>query len=616
MPFLAAPVSSNVLAALLLLAQSHLRRLDLVHPAAAAILTATGAGRSRSYELADVLAQRLATLERPVGRPKAAPAPERDTSALSQSVIAYLMEHPGAVVIRGRRRHYSDGFRTLALRMLTEHPDLERREVAEALGVPPATLDDWAADRARALEPEPESPQTPSSDEDRVTESRIAAILDLWRRWDGGFSAFAEAVRRDLEIDWGPTRIGTVLSVYGDRRRVARPGRGPDEKALRSAFQTFFPGAQWTEDGTQLAMTVNGERFVFNLELVVDTATAALVGAHVSEQENADAVAAAFEDAVTTAGAPPLALGTDNATENDAPEVQAALGETLHIHATLGRPQNDAHVEGAFGLFEQTAPHLAVQGRTARQLAASIVTLVVTTWGRTLNHRPRKDRSGRSRVELYRAETPTPDQIAAAREALLGLQRAHDQARQTRQRRLDPTARAAIDAFCLEHGCQDPTGNVKDAIAGYGLDAVLAAIATWTTKKENRSLPDDVGLRYLLGIARNIAQRSELTAFAEALCRLRSDARDLVVADLERERQTLTGSPEAQLDACLARLVQHRSNLRRLFWLRAAADILRGGRPALYRRAVDTLAAAYRLDVRLRATLIQTLAEHYRPIDA
>ncbi|MFZ4751564.1 MAG: hypothetical protein ACOYMM_13790 [Phycisphaerales bacterium] len=618
MPSLDADVSNNLSAALLLAGLPHLRRLGFDAPTATAVLAATGAGRSRAYELVRVLEASLDGLVRPVGRPAAPVEPAPDTAAVSRAAIDFLIAHPGAITYRGDRRHYSDGFRALALRLVSEHPELKHAHVGDALCIPAATLDDWLTERRRVTEPgTPPEPPEPAPD-DAVAESRIAAILHLWRQWEGGFSAFADAVRRELEIPWGDTRIGKVLAVHGDRRVTRRPGRRSDEKALRESFETFFPGAQWTEDGTPLALTLNGERFDLNLELVVDTHTAALVGAHVGEQENRTAVIAAFDDAVATTGAPPLALGTDNATENDLPK--GVLGETRHIWATPGRPQNDAHVEGAFGLFQQVAPPLVVEGKTPRELAAAILTLVVTIWGRTLNHRPRRTRGGRSRVELYRDGNPTPDQINAAKETLDAIQREHDRAVRTRQSRADPTAKAALDAFFDERGWKDPKGHLRCAIAGYALDSVLAALATWQAKEKHGRLPEDAGARYLLAIARNIHDQAELTTFARALWQRRLDARDLVLLQLQQDREAISGTPETRLDAYLHRLITSESHLGRAVWTDAIADLIRdtneSTRTNVYGRAVSAIAAAYAIPTRLRHELVKNLAEQTLPVAA
>ncbi len=123
--------------------------------------------------------------------------------------------------------------------------------------------------------------------------------------------------------------------------------------ALRGAFETFFPHAQWIGDGTLLPVTIVGpggpELHVFNLELDADAYSGAFVGAHVSLVEDSEAVITAFRDAVAETGKKPLALLLDNKPSNHTAEVDKAIGDTLRIRATPFRPENKAHVEGGFG---------------------------------------------------------------------------------------------------------------------------------------------------------------------------------------------------------------------------------------------------------------------------
>ena len=62
-------VSPNVIAGLLLTAKTTLSQLDLPHPSAAQIVEATGAGRTRAYEMKNAILELLEGLTRPAGRP-------------------------------------------------------------------------------------------------------------------------------------------------------------------------------------------------------------------------------------------------------------------------------------------------------------------------------------------------------------------------------------------------------------------------------------------------------------------------------------------------------------------------------------------------------------------
>src|SRR5690606_11551596 len=192
-----------------------------------------------------------------------------------------------------------------------------------------------------------------------------------------------------------PTRpssdlIAHVLELHGMRRPQRRGGRSPDERALRGSFQTFFPGAQWVGDGMSVPVTIGSEVLKLSFELQCDAFSGAFVGLSIRDEEDSAAVIESFQDGIATTGAAPIAELLDNKPSNHTAEVDAALGDTIRIRSTVQRPQNKAHVEGAFGLFSTTAPPLELDLRaSARQIAAQVLGLVTTTWARAMNHRPR-----------------------------------------------------------------------------------------------------------------------------------------------------------------------------------------------------------------------------------
>lgn len=630
-----APVSPSVTAGLLLATLPALKRLGLPCPTAAEVCDRLAVSRSQAYARAAEITALLPSLQKPIGRPAASVPGEADVVTFMRDAIEYLYAHPGAVTRRGGSRlHYSDGYRAFVIETATRHSDLDRAAIAASLAIPRATLADWCAsspaeplacrESLACREPEATGDAPPALSEaiptQSPTDARIATIVDAWRRWRGGFAAFTDHVQRDLLIPWKRTRIGQVLKAYSNRVPTRRPGRCADEKALRDSFETFFPGAQWTEDGTPLAIWLDGERFVFNWELVVDTDTSALVGMDIRPVENADAVVSAFEDAVATTGARPLAVGTDNATENDGPGVAEALEDTVHIHATLGRPQNDAHVEGAFGLFQQSAPPLVIAGNTPQERAHDILRLLLTVWGRATNHRPMASRGGRSRALAYRDAAPTPEDIAAAKAAIDEIQRRRDRAEATRRARTHPAAIALLDAFFKRQGWDDPTGHLKDAIAGYPLSAVITAIATWDARAMDERLPGTADARYLLGIARNVSDEREARAFADALWKRRLEAKDAILVDLQRQRDTLTGDDTQRLRTAVQRAIDAESAIERAVWRDAAGDVLRRAGPnqrqPLWTTATSLIATAYRIPKRRRSQLIADLAEHIIPLTA
>lgn len=609
-------VAPGAIAGLLLLARRFLGDYDLPRPTVAAVLAATGAGKTRAYEVADQLLDLLPALVRPPGRPAAPPpepAPQSDVDAITREVLDYVIAHPGCVT-GDKRRCYSDGYRQLVVDLRERHASVATSVFAAAVRVPDKTLADWLAAAAVRAEPTPEP--EPESQPDGGN-PRIQTILAAWATWQGPFTAFCDYVARELRIPYGRTFISTVLALHGVRAARRRPGRSPDELALRDAFVTFFPGAQWVGDGMQVPVEIDGERFTFNLELDVDGYSAALVGADVGAEEDAAAVVHAFRDGVRTTGAPPLALLLDNRESNHTDEVVAALGDdTMKIRATPARAQNKAHVEGAFGLFAQTAPPLALSAHTPDELARQALVLAVTIWARTLNHKPRPGRDGRSRVDIYRDDKPSAEQVEAARQALDARRRHQDKAHETLRARSDSIVCAILDREFERLGLVDPDGNIKRAIARYPLDAVLPALAIFEGKRDARTLPDGVGARYLLGIVRNVAQRREDRAMTDALIRLRLDARDAALASLQHMRRHILrdiSDPSGRVSALLRAALDAERLLDHRFWLLAVADVIEA-QPAsaqlsLFEHAARRIRSAYRVSHDRRQDAIRLLAE-------
>jgi hypothetical protein len=615
-------VPSSLAAGLLLASIPFLACYGLPHPTAAAAIKATRAGRSRAYEVKAIIENALPGLVRPPGRPTVLPAtpPPGETEAITRQVTGYLMDHPGCVHGSPQRRRYGAGFHHFALELWERYPDVELTSFAEATMVPLGTLKDWMRGGHDAVV-DLERASMAATPKDSAKGPRIESILAAYDQWNGSFAAFCNHVQHHLHIPWGRTTIGDVLDVHGVRKRKRRRGRRPDEKALRGQFDTFFAGAQWSADGSPLSVTIDGQTFSFNLELNVDTHTGALVGMSVRDNEDGAAVAEAFADGVATTGAAPIAQLLDNRPSNHTDDVALALGDTLKIRRTLGRPQNGAHVEGAFGLFQQMAPVIALEAGSKRELARQALILVVMTWACTLNHRPRDDDDGRSRVRRYYEDAPTTEQVEAAKAALAERLRKQELARITRKARLDPVTREILDKAFERLQLLDPDGVIRDAIAGYPLDAVLAGLSIFEAKRERGTLPADVGGLYLKGIVRNIADEDEGIAVAEKLWQARRDAGDMVLSwlDNKRERHELEAPDPMDLVRRFVDLAMATERaLDRAFWLRAIADTITEQPPeqhrAMFLVAARRIHATHRVHKQQRNAATRRLAAMCQPI--
>lgn len=622
----------HVTSALLLVARNISEPLGLATPSVTQVIEATGASRSSAYALIPALTELLPTLARPKGRPPKPPTP-LDTPALSagaaltRAVLAYVMGHPGCVHRDRKRQQYSDGFRHFILEQQRVHPSLDVEAFAEAALVPLGTLKDWL--RVSVSPPSETRPEASTTEDESVPEdasskaldtSHMGTVLDAWTRWEGSFIDFCAHVKSHLHVPYGKAIISTILQANGARQPQRRSGTyRPDAIATRGSFQTFFPGAQWVADGMSLPVIVDGKTMHVNLELNVDTDTGAFVGVSVRDTEDASAAIEVFQHGVEQTGSPPIAQLFDNKPSNHTPEVDAALGDTLRMRATVERPENKAHVEGAFGLFSRALPALMITTTEGPQaLARTLALISALIWTRVMNHRPRADRDNRSRAELYR-DKPSAEKVEEARKQLKDIIRQHELARLTLEARRRPEILTLLDEHFARLALLDPERHIRIAIAGYGLDDILAGLAIFDGKKNAATLPEGADARYLLGIVRNVAAKREGEHVARALFDLRVAADDSFLLSLIALRDTVCAPQDkgAVINDCVDRALKARGSLERTFWMDALADVLRPlDREQCRERflaAARRINATFAVGIRERQDAVRLLAERLVP---
>jgi len=604
-----------VLAGLLLAGRPLQVALGLPCATVEAILTATGATRSRAYELSAAILALLPSLVAPRGRPpNPSPAPSCDAANLTAAVLAFVLDHPGCAHRQDERHHYSDAFRHFLLDQLHVYAALDLEAFAAAVQVPLGTLKDWL--RSPGVPSATEAPP-PAADAESL---QFQTVLDAWTRWHGTFLGFCQHVREDLHVPFGISMVRRILQAHGLRQPKSRPGRRPDESALRGAFKTYFPGAQWVGDGMRVPVVIDGVRFYFNLELDIDAYSDAFVGISVRDEEDAQSVVEAFDDGVATTTQSPLALLLDNRPSNHTDEVERALGDTLLIRATPQRPQNKAHVEGAFGLFSQVLPPLVLSTQQSKHdLAKDLLRIVATLWACTTNHRPRKDRDGRSRVDRD-GDKPSDDEVDRARRELRDLADRQKLARRTLQARRRPEVLALLDSQFARLGLLDPDRQIRVAIAGHPIDAILAGFAVFEGKRSANTLPDGADARYLHGIVCNIAAQSEGEHVARRLLELRLEVRDLTLSALVRERDSLFALRDLAhaCQDCVDEALATHSPLERFFWLDSLASLIRDRgadrRDHLFLDSARRIHTTFAVSLRERHDAVRLLAERLIPI--
>lgn len=627
-------LSNAMEAGLLLWARTLLVKRQIASPTVAEILRQTGVSPAQAYSRQGHVQQAVASLDRPRGRP---PIDDKRDIAIAAEIahltVDFLIENPGAVSGSRRRRSYSQCFRQHVLDMRARYPSLSQSAFARAVGVPVSSLRAWQrrSDSGKFCEPDCQpvsnldyaSETTPCEDDQPKASARpIIKVLSAYAGWRGSLAGFCRHVQRDLDIPWKPGVVRSLLAEYGLRspRPRGRHKAQHREAFPRGSFRTFFPDAQWLADGAAFEVHVDGQTFRFNVELMVDADSGAIAGASLHDRESKYAVIDAFDDAVTNVGQRPLSLILDRRACNRAQEIESYTGDTEIVYAPRGRPQSKGHIEGAFGLFAQSAPEITAFTDNHRELARQLLRLVLQTWARTFNYRPRRLRRGRSRVELHGQRVTSDSERAEARANIHERAKRGRRRRWTRRQTVEPATVKVIAGELARQGIQDANDHLAVVLARYSFEAVLAGIAVYAGKRSANTLPDDADGRYLLGIVTRLDEDREGIHIAEHLWHTRTAAMSSLHAELAmRESDTLcrVADVREQVPLLIDEGLAVACPMERRFWLAATARLIastKSDRPkALYLRAVRRIHAALDLSHRERLACIRALAAELIP---
>lgn len=578
----------------------------------AEILELTKASKSQAHVLARRLKEMVVGgLWSDPGRPRTENPPGASVVPVYQAVQEYLYTHPGAVRRVDARFHYSDGFRHFILGLKEPGQPgakLSIAQLAHTVGLPVETLREWF----RVPQPQPlaAAPVKP----DPVKEVHLRQITTLWQSWRGTFLGFCQMLKEQQRLPYGSTYVGNLLERVGLRKRKAQ---GQKEASWSSnTYRTCFPGAQWLGDGKTVQVYWDEECFTFNWEAILDVSSNALVGLSVYDAETSEAVVAAFKEGVATAGEAPSSLSLDNRPNNHCTLVSQALKElTALLRSTPYRGQAKAPLEGAFGLFEQSLPRLEISGTSEREIARSVLRLILIAWSRGRNGRPRKRLGGLSPADFYNTNRPTAEQVAETNRWLQELQRREKQARRTREERTDAVKLELLKVGLADLGIADPHDQLAYQLAYYSRDAIVAGLAVYDTRKQMGNLPElDQPGRYLGGIIRNLHDQRELEVMAEQFLRQRERLRDLNLAHLTSQAELIKSEthPNSLPTAFALKALTAGRSVDYHFWANQSGASLAvlppNIRAGIYRYTARTIASTFRADSQLRQSLLACLA--------
>lgn len=574
------------------------------------------------------LREGVETLARPAGRP-ALQRPDADILLkLSRTIITFLSEHPGCWShVDNGRATYHDDFRGFVVSLFAPGglaADIPLEHAAHAMALPLGTIKDWLHAALSFEASTPKTQDAPAQPTFTTTQPQIATLLVEYPQWKGTLSGFCEYARTELGLPFGRGFITTVLSAA--ELHNPKPHRPAQAPWSRGSMRLGFPGMQWFGDGKSITIVLRGQAFDFNLEAFVDGASHATVGALVTDAEDARTIVDTFHDALhTVEGQMPMAVTLDNRASNDAPMVEQVMSGCEKLHATPGRGQAKAPVEGAFGLFEQSLPSpLVVEGQNDYEVARSIANHIARAFFRGRNGRPSRKLGGKTPADAYMNSRPTDEDIRAAKQWILVLRRREELAHSTRERRSDPVRRELLRTELGRLGIEDPKGKLSLSLCGYSMGAILTGIAIFDAKQTRGALPANCQPdRYLGGIIRNTEERELLELTGRKLLELRLNVRDRQLAPLQAQATELSASADGPVDRVCAfadQCMHADTTLAFRFWssrtIEAMGDLPDSEVPRVCAHVRRLIASSFRVDIRRRERLLADLLAAAVPVAA
>jgi len=612
--------------ALYMVAQEILEKLGIT-PARSLAETCReqGINRSQVYETAAAIKKLLDQVSLPArGRPPSWPQVSRgqDTELANLNLRLrsheYRLDHPGAVVVHATgRTEYSAGYRRFVLGEADKWSGTAL-SLCEAIGLPYPTFRCWLKLDGEELASddstpchflEPKWPATPSE-----TARTIAADF---RAWEGTVAAFLIYEAKRLSLS--PSIIKKVLRIS------SLIAKGKTRKGVRYRGSTLrpTPGQIVVTDGKEVAVQIDTDEGVdlrsFNWQGTVDQATACHTAVVVSDTENAESVAKAWQDTCDLLGHPPAALVHDNKPIHDDEALRDKIEKSTEmIPATPSRPENKAVIEGEFGKFEQQFGLIKLDGRSRGSLISSVVHEIIRAYTAGINHAGRFEFNGKSRLQILREACPDP---AKDKKLIESLKEGHPRG----GKRRDPLPTASIARKILDEAFEplgltnkDPLGRLRTWLANaYEPEAIRRAIAIFTAKRDGGALKGPESHRYLVKVIQGCQADIELEREERKLLELAAVERKAWLQDWEEglhEIQNTSSSNEEILREIAERAVFGGMILEKAFWERALTRILTGLR-GLFETVLTHVRRLYEASQDDRRRLMSRLVSWYHGLE-
>lgn len=348
---------------------------------------------------------------------------------------------------------------------------------------------------------------------------------------------FVKTIREKLGVDLGRKTVTEIL-IANDLWRAETRRRRP---RFYQSLCRRIPNGLLSIDGSELMVVINGVGYRFNVELAVDVGSFCHTGFSIEDTETAHAVITAIEQH-RCQWADPLGVVFDSGRANLSDEVCSYLkGYGIEIVAVgPGNPKGNGTDEGAFSQMKKALGTIRVDGSRPRELAKSVLDLVVSLYIRMRNQMGlrRNDITPVSQMEV----PVTDDQRQKERKRIVD---------HLKTRNRDDGKEAKVDRlqWIIEHHRlvvePDALKRAQYCIGFYEMEAISRSEEAFL--KAVKRDPRKASMPYFFGILRNIQQKLDDEQY-RAYCRLRYNHEEMLNNERRIQEQQKPDAPASVED--------------------------------------------------------------------
>ncbi len=490
--------------AFLLMAKPLLKRMDAPIDMSA-VYKAAGGSRAGALETARLIIRQMtsrdpgAKQERQKNRELATQLAE---SQFLNAIYGYEKEHPDCHD-KGERNWFSPGFKIFVLEKKSEH-NLNWKQISRLLDIPVDTLKKFK----RSKSDDDSGPSGPSELPDKVRKL-INSFLQSQGAKKKSVKAFCKAhpeILKDLNMNYRQVLRWLSRLGFVSLRGIFLANTGLDR------IERFHPHAVWGTDGKNMTVIINGQRFRWVWQCLVEYMTTVLVGGLISDEETTDNLLEAIKCSKENSGVTPMAIVIDNRLSENLPAIREYLDEmNIEIIRTFpGNSKSNGIVEGNFSIFEKwVGGTVSIDGQNAEELSKSIAEMLVQVFTQLRNHQPRKGLRNKTATEALGEAQELPDEEK---------QRIRDRIKELATRFANEQAQPVIStrkAEVIDQVVKELTPPDEEQFrkklkpSFFTADLILQALAVF--KERQQKHPEkSYGHTYFGGILRNLADQQSI----------------------------------------------------------------------------------------------------------